>query len=811
MQSIREMKQNGGEIMYNRPKLPPCKGLDVLSAAAASQEEDRASVTYHKDLGDEQQRSATPFERLEHSSSRVSGNSNGSKSKNAFTAGEKITHKTSLPSDHRDGSEMSLDTTISPLRSPRVSRTIKEQLSQTCPFQRNHLIGRFCFNCRCMEMPWGDRLPVALDTNGNKIQVPPQGALLEGVRNLTEPYEIAQLSLLVEFRIIEQDLATIPGLVATFKYFPHLHDVAHRIADMVKELRTLADESESERVPQWFDTLHELLKNPNLTHEQYFAQITGDWNFQAKNPAPPVQEARIPTRVFTGIPAMLTIEDAINYENNRDSQTEAEAHELMDHLNRNESRGPGFVQFTIDFVSWLREGAHSTGKGAPQWSPRYAQEYYKHVYPARALAPGIKNNGTRLCGRLDFSSHRDSTPTTPRCNEEASDVELYDSNDDEEELEGAYFRKLPEVKKNTPGRVNVTWRFVEGTDITNAQLGNPDPSKFYLTRQNVDDPEEIDLRQYAQIAGFDWNNPADIKKLNKARAQNRKRTHGNIAETRIPWTQLEKDKLIEEVQDAIRVGETRHTIDWDEIAERLRQRFDGFVQKKGSKLAPGVEREPKNGKKDRTLKTSRSDRVGYNRTGSATETQALKYPDILKLINDATGLGGKGGRGMLRGPRRLSQAAGDEKKESNSRPTKQDTHASRRSFSQSIDDEQDEDDHPATKKSKGSRASGKMCNAQTKELNPLAKRTLDLPSYNFVHMFDDVYDEENNRPSKKAKIIHRRHSSSPPPRMLKKHYNDDEDDGPLPSPSRSSALNAAFRLRLPKSSAKQFDATSSRK
>ncbi|TGO23341.1 hypothetical protein BPAE_0135g00010 [Botrytis paeoniae] len=805
------MEQNEGKIMSNRPKLPVYRGLDVLSAAAASQEEDRASLIHRIKVGDEQQKSATPSEHLEHSSGRVTGGASGGKSKNAATAHKKNTHKIPLSSDYRDGSEMPLDTTLSPLHSPHVPQIAKERPNQTCPFEYNHSIGRFCFDCRCMEMPWGNRLPVALDTNGNKIQVPPQGALLEGIKNLTEPYEIAQLALLIEFRIIEQDLSTIPGLVTSFKFFPHLHDVAHRIADMVKELRTLANESESERVPQWFDTLHELLRNPNLTHHQYFAQIAGEWNFQAKNPAPPVPKARISTRAFTGIPAMLTREDVINFENNRDGHTEAEVRELMDHLNRNESRGPGYVQFTFDFVSWLREGAHSTGKGAPQWSPRYAQEYYKHVYPAPALAPGIKNNGTRSRGRLDFSSRRSSTPTTPRCSEEASDVELYDSNDDEEELEGAYFRKLPEVKKNTPGRANVTWRFVEGTDITNAQIGDPDPSKFYLTRQNVDDPEEVDLRQYAQIAGFDWNNPVDIKKLNKARAQNRKRTNGNIAETRIPWTQLEKDKLLEEVQDAIRVGEIRHTIDWDEIAERLRQRFDGFVQKKGSKLAPGVEREPKNGKKDRTLKTSRSDHVGYNRTGSATETQALKYPDILKLINDATGLGGKGGRGMLRGPRQLSQAAGDKKKELNSRPTKEATRDPRSSFSEAIDDEQEEDIDPPTKKSKGSRASGKMYNAQTKELNRMAKRALTLPSYSVLHMFDDVFDEGNDRPSKKPKIIHRRYSSSPPPRMLKKHYDDDEDDGLPPSPSRPSALNAAFGLRLPKSSAKQFDATSSRK
>lgn len=166
---------------------------------------------------------------------------------------------------------------------------------------------------------------------------------------------------------------------------------------------------------------------------------------------------------------------------------------------------------------------------------------------------------------------------------------------------------------------------------------------------------------------------------------------------------------------------------------------------------------------------------------------------------------------MLRGPRRLSQAAGDEKKESNSRPTKEATRSPHRSFSQVIDDEQDEDDESPTKKRKSVGGSGTIHNAQTKELNPVAKRAFDLPSYNFVHMFDDVYDDGNDRPSKKLKVIHRRYSSSAAPRILTKQYDDSENNGTPSSPSRQSALNAAFGLRLPKSSAKQFDTTSSRK
>lgn len=78
--------------------------------------------------------------------------------------------------------------------------------------------------------------------------------------------------------------------------------------------------------------------------------------------------------------------------------------------------------------------------------------------------------------------------------------------------------------------------------------------------------------------------------------------------------------------------------------------------------------------------------MGYNRTASATETQALKYSDILQMVNNATKIGGKGGRGMLRGSRRkLPQVKGEnadanaETDEEDNRPKKKAKMKARRS------------------------------------------------------------------------------------------------------------------------------------
>lgn len=507
-------------------------------------------------------------------------------------------------------------------------REFTQKPTATCFYRHNHAIGRFCFYCRGMEMPWGNILPIALDNYGNKILVAPKGAVLDGVKKLDESYEILQLALLIDFDLQLQDPATLPALLKALEGYEHLHDIAGRIANLLRDLANVANEYERERVSTWFDVLHELLKQPTLTRDECIELEIQEWHlrptkgstyqFQALAPAIPIRVSRL-----RSTEVILTREKAI--ENDAKKLDQAEVHRLIDCLDRNESRGPGYVQFTVDFVNWLREGARRSGRSAPQWSDNYIRQYYnvpgapidwRHSKPkfldanllpttgiqetsdeARSSIGQATFDGSPYCG-----SHSKAN-TTPVCSEEESDVEVYDSND-EWDNKGASFRKLPEVKKNTPGRPGVEWKFLAGSDLENAELGKPDPSKFYLTRQNVDDESEIDVRQYSGISGFDWNNPQHIKNLNKARSQNRHRVNGKINETRIPWTVLEKKCLFEEVEEAIKAGQNRHNIDWEDIAERLHVRFDGVFQPKGSKLAPGVEKEPKEGSKDKSKQAS---------------------------------------------------------------------------------------------------------------------------------------------------------------------------------------------------------------
>jgi hypothetical protein len=180
------------------------------------------------------------------------------------------------------------------------------------------------------------------------------------------------------------------------------------------------------------------------------------------------------------------------------------------------------------------------------------------------------------------------------------------------------------------------WEFVEGTNLDDTILGQPDPSKFFLVRQMHSKPDKKDVRQYPGWEKMDWNDPDHIASLNRARRQVRMRTSGAIAEPRLPWTQLEKDILKELVQDAIDNGQKRKTIDWDAISAAMSKRFEGVVQKKGEPLAQmtnvvnGVEQQPKR-KTPLKLKTER--KGAHHRGPRAMQNQAEKYGDIELLLN----------------------------------------------------------------------------------------------------------------------------------------------------------------------------------
>lgn len=198
-------------------------------------------------------------------------------------------------------------------------------------------------------------------------------------------------------------------------------------------------------------------------------------------------------------------------------------------------------------------------------------------------------------------------------------------------------RERSGTQYNTPA-ARGDWEFVEGTDLSDAVLGQPEPAKLFLIRQKHSDPEgKKDFREYPGLHTMDWSNPDHIASLNRARRQIRMRTSGAIAEPRLPWTQMEKDELKRLVQNALNAGQTRTSINWKAISAKMWRRFEGVVQKPGEPLAQctnvveGVEQEPRKKKTDK-LKT---ERTGANRGPRAVQNQADKYGDI-KLMLDAT-------------------------------------------------------------------------------------------------------------------------------------------------------------------------------
>jgi hypothetical protein len=215
-------------------------------------------------------------------------------------------------------------------------------------------------------------------------------------------------------------------------------------------------------------------------------------------------------------------------------------------------------------------------------------------------------------------------------------------------------RIMPKEKHgwNRPAKRR-NWEFVPGTDLEVAEVGKPDPSKFFLVRQNKDNPLEKDIRQYAGWETLDWDDPNDIESLNSARRQVRKRTSGKIAVSRMPYTQMEKDVLKSLVQQAIQSGKDRLTIDWDEISRNMSKHFEGIVQEPGqpmartSKVVAGQEKTPKH--KVQTLKTRRNGTA--NRAGRAIQAQAERYGDIWLMLIASKPLGKRG--------RERSQKEGD--------------------------------------------------------------------------------------------------------------------------------------------------------
>ncbi|KUJ14869.1 uncharacterized protein LY89DRAFT_751495 [Mollisia scopiformis] len=197
------------------------------------------------------------------------------------------------------------------------------------------------------------------------------------------------------------------------------------------------------------------------------------------------------------------------------------------------------------------------------------------------------------------------------------------------------FRTLNESHKPPNGN----WKLADGTDMTPAVLGQPDPGKFFILRQDQDDVRRFDIREYPHIWKFDWNDKIHIDSLNKNRQQIFKRTDPSVIDSKPTWTKKEKETLEELIRADLLLGKNKTTLDWDDIRDRLSKKFENVLQEKGVPLA----QTNKNIKGEWILPKKTDPKLAHDRLGPATRSasairsQASNFRDILELINSYPG------------------------------------------------------------------------------------------------------------------------------------------------------------------------------
>jgi hypothetical protein len=173
--------------------------------------------------------------------------------------------------------------------------------------------------------------------------------------------------------------------------------------------------------------------------------------------------------------------------------------------------------------------------------------------------------------------------------------------------------------------------------------GKPNASKFAIIRQSTNrTPQAIDTFLFEHVAGFNWDDGASVTKLNKWRQQTIRRFEGTLVhERRLPWSELEHRRLAEHMQDALRANNNiRTTLDWEAMAREFNNSFKGVTQKRGEPLARPISSHKKNPDGSLTGELCAGgvidrDRVGSSRDANALRNQAKKFPDTLKMWNDA--------------------------------------------------------------------------------------------------------------------------------------------------------------------------------
>jgi hypothetical protein len=472
------------------------------------------------------------------------------------------------------------------------------QPNDSCQGAPLHRIGVFCFGCRGILTPWGNAPPIARDGEGQIINTPPKGALLEGIKDLHNSYEVAFLGILVYLYMQRQVHEFVPNLVEAVAKHAHLPDIACRILLLAGELQAASHGKGS--LPTCFEILVDALRLPTITKDEYLQRVVDIWSTQTTphgrpqtlpGLAPQERLSHYLTSPTEALSAYATLHG--------DSQ----ALRLVNLMKDFASKGPGFVQYAICKLDWERLCGHMQGLSWPQMTTGFRDRYEAAKIQATQFPDYKSFNSNSQPNSTSFAGPGsvDRAPKIPENPKNQSFTQITGRNTNADAHAHAHAHAHGHEHNNVqgPNKANVpqfigvsrtkiplhgcatttTYRFVQGTDLSGTVVGVPDPGKFYFTCENPIDSEDIEAYQYNKIAGFNWNDSDHIDRLNDARMRLQTRIFG------LPWTVMEKEALKEEIEEAIKAGSNKNNIKWEDIARNMMFRFKDVTQPKGGELA----------------------------------------------------------------------------------------------------------------------------------------------------------------------------------------------------------------------------------
>ena len=204
----------------------------------------------------------------------------------------------------------------------------------------------------------------------------------------------------------------------------------------------------------------------------------------------------------------------------------------------------------------------------------------------------------------------------------------------------------PKPYSRTPGRHPPSLQrgyecYQDGTvDRSRVEEGKPDESKFTIMlpsrKRHPRKPEWIQGKgvtyQFPHRMGFttkdqsltpfDWNNKKHIKALHQWREQIFRRRIGGVRATRPAWLELEKQKLLQMIEEQLKIHRRPR---WNRLTNEYNRHFQGQVQLRGEKQVFG----------GRNLdgRHLAEDRAAPWRTRSALEGQTFKWREYHDLLD----------------------------------------------------------------------------------------------------------------------------------------------------------------------------------